>query len=149
MCNSLKILVIGYGNPGRLDDGLGQRCIDLLENTSLNSQNITFLKDYQLNLDMSDDIANHDLTIFVDACRVTIEPFSYKLITSKKNIGFSTHSIAPEALLELTETIYGIATNAYVLAIRGYDFDGFGEHLSTMAQNNLDKAVLFLLSKLS
>lgn len=147
--NNDKTLIIGYGNPGRLDDGLGPICVEQLENIDLNSH-IEFDTDYQLTVELAEDLIDYQQVIFVDASVNGKEPFSFSKINisegdSALNIG--SHSISPEALIQLTHTLYHKSPTAWILAIRGYEFDGFGEELSEKAVYNLEQAIKFIVNK--
>ncbi|MCD4779121.1 MAG: hydrogenase maturation protease [Candidatus Omnitrophica bacterium] len=142
-----RILLIGYGNPGRLDDGLGPAVAAAVEKLAL--PNVTIESDYQLTVEDASQIAEHDIVIFCDAAVSGAEPFDFFEIAPKKDdISFSTHSIDPSAVLGLACTLFQAKTKAYVLAIRGYDFNEFGEKLSDKAQNNLLDAFKFLEKRL-
>ena len=57
---------------------------------------------------------------------------------------FSTHSVAPAAVLALSRDLFGAEPEAWLMGIRGYRFDEFGEELSPGAQRNLLAAIDFL-----
>ena len=139
-----SILVIGYGNPGRLDDGLGPALAEEVER--LNLPEVTVDANYLLTVEDAPLIAAHELVIFADASVRKEEPFLFERIMPKSTLSFSSHSVAPAHLLGLAYELFGAATEAYILAIRGYAFDDFGERLSPRARQNLDKAVEFLVS---
>ena len=137
-----KILLIGYGNPGRLDDGLGPALAAAVE--KLNIPGITVEANYQLNVEDAAAMAQHDFVVFADADVTGPEPFSFRRIQPKREISFSSHSVEPEALFGLAQQLFGAKTEGYVLAIRGYCFDDFGESLSDRARANLAAAVEFI-----
>ena len=141
-----NVLLIGYGNPGRLDDGLGPAVAAEIE--KLNIDNVDCDSDYQLTVEDAVDIHNHDLVIFADADVSCQAPFYFKKISPGKSVSFSSHSINPKSLLALTKQIYDSETNAFVLGIRGYEFNEFEEKLSKQAKENLKKALEFIIPKL-
>jgi hypothetical protein len=59
------ILVIGYGNPGRHDDGLGPAFAELVEKLDLD--HVTVEAGYQLTVEDAAIISEHDVVVFVDA----------------------------------------------------------------------------------
>ena len=73
-----KILIYGYGNPGRQDDGLGVLLAEEIERWSAEKGfvNIHTDSNYQLNLEDADALAKHDLVIFADASREDIDTFT-------------------------------------------------------------------------
>ena len=141
-----KVLLIGYGNPGRLDDGLGPALAAEIEKAKIDG--IDCDSDYQLTVEDAVDVHNHDVVIFADADVSCESPFYFKKIFAGKSVSFSSHSINPRSLLALTKQIYNSETNAFVLGIRGYEFNEFGERLSAKAKNNLKKALEFIIPKL-
>lgn len=140
-CNS--IYVYGFGNPGRQDDGLGPAIIEKLENEKI--QGIKTDCNYQLNIEDADNIAGCEFVIFVDASIDADEPFSFRRIEPAAEITFTTHSMSPESVIALCTDIHGSAPEAYVLAIRGYEWE-FLEGLSPEAENNFHDAYRFLVS---
>ncbi|WP_254030381.1 hydrogenase maturation protease [Planktothrix agardhii] len=59
------ILIVGYGNPIRGDDGIGQAVITELE--QLNLMNVRSLSLHQLTPEVAAEMAEVDTVIFVDA----------------------------------------------------------------------------------
>jgi hydrogenase maturation protease len=138
----MSILVIGYGNPGRLDDGLGPAFAERFQ--ALELPGVTVESNYQLNIEDADLIARFDIVVFADASVDTAGPFEFQPLEKKDPmVGFSSHSITAGSLLGLAKELFGATPLAYTLAIRGYDFNEFGEVLSAQAQANLDAAVGF------
>ena len=64
MKKSDKTIVIGIGNNGRQDDGLGWMFLDFLDEQNAN---IDLEYRYQLQIEDADLISNYDTVIFVDA----------------------------------------------------------------------------------
>jgi hydrogenase maturation protease len=140
------ILVIGYGNPGRLDDGLGPAFAAALE--ELNLPGVTVDSNYQLSVEDAADVADHDFVIFVDAHVSCDPPFSFEPVEPIPALSFSSHSVEPTALMALAADLFGGKTKGFALGIRGYEFNEFGEIISDQAKKNLDAALSFLLPSL-
>lgn len=144
----MKILVLGVGNPGRRDDGLGYALIDKINRGQVPiSPEIgtcpPFLIaewKYQLNIEDAHAIKEADLVLFVDAAKEGDSPAVLTEVRPAVEISFSTHALKPAAVLALSEELYGRAPKAFLLAVRGYDFD-LGEGLSPRAAANLEAAV--------
>ena len=134
-----EVLVIGYGNPGRLDDGLGPAFADALEQLGLPGVEVEI--DYQLMVEHADAVARHRVVVFADAAMSGPAPFSLRRLASRPGQSFSTHRAEPEALLALAEGLFGAEVEGYALGIRGYEFDNFGERLSPGARANLEAAL--------
>jgi len=137
-----KTLLIGYGNPGRRDDGLGPALAASFE--ALRLPGLTVEIDYQLSVEHAALAAEHDVVVFADAAASGPEPFSFRAVEPKGECGFSTHSVSPAGVLALAHELFGGACRGYVLGVRGYDFGEFGEGLSSPARANLAAAVEFL-----
>jgi hydrogenase maturation protease len=138
-----KFLLIGYGNPGRLDDGLGPALAEAIGNLDL--PGVTVDSDYQLTVEDAALIAEHEIVIFADASIDSVEPFYFKPIKPKSTLSFSSHSVEPDALMALAIDLFGASTKGYALGIRGYEFDEFEEKLTPQARENLQKAVQFII----
>lgn len=140
--NAKKILLLGYGNPARADDGLGPALAGIIE--SKNLPDVTVESDYQLTVEDSAQIAEHDIVIFADASVNCPEPFSFKQIEAKESESFTSHSVEPAQIMALAENLFGSKAKGFILAVRGYEFDSFGEELTDKAKNNLQNAVYFV-----
>ena len=147
MTDAGDVLVIGFGNPGRLDDGLGPALARRIE--ALGLPGVTVDADYQLTVEDAADVAKHETVVFADADVNGPEPFSMRRIhPGITRVSFSSHSVAPEAVLSLARELFKAEPQGYVLGIRGYAFDEFGERLSEKAKANLAAAATFLESAL-
>jgi hydrogenase maturation protease len=141
-----RILVIGFGNPGRLDDGLGPRLAEAVAAQA--PAGVSAIADYSLQVEHATAVAEHDAVVFADAAVSGPAPFALYRLAPQPDTSFSTHSVSPGALLALAGEHFGASAAGYVLAIRGYDFNEFGEWLSSRARANLDAALAFLLPRL-
>jgi len=142
-----KTLIYGYGNPGRKDDGLGARFIELvdawLENEGV--KNIQTDCNYQLNIEDAAVVAEFDKVIFVDASVVEdIESYKLELIEpNDASIEFTMHAVSVSFVIDLCRKIYNKIPEAHVLHIKAYDFD-FEEALTKQATHNLYAAFEYL-----
>lgn len=137
-----KVLLIGYGNPGRLDDGLGPALAAGMEEKDISG--VTVDSDYQLMVEDAANMKDYDVVVFADADISGPEPFHFSRIQPLEEISFSTHSLTPESLLGLARKHFGSNIKGFALGIRGYDFDDFGENLSEKAEANLKEALNFV-----
>jgi Ni,Fe-hydrogenase maturation factor len=80
-----------------------------------------------------------DLAIFVDA---SLEGDEVKIreIFPEPKPSFLSHHILPEQFLFWLEELYGKKPRAFLVSIRGWDFD-FGEGLSPGGERSLKKGV--------
>jgi hydrogenase maturation protease len=138
----MRVLIVGYGNPGRLDDGLGPACAAAIEARQL--PNVTVEASYQLDPEVAEAVSHHDVALFVDAAVSGPEPYCLAPVAPADTLPFSSHGLGPGEVVGLAHQLFGSRASAFTLAIRGYEFDDFGEHLSDKAQSNLEQAVAFL-----
>lgn len=144
---SSRVLIFGYGNPARGDDGLGPALVSSLEEKGLPSR-ITLDSNYQLTVEDSWAIAQHDVVVFVDADIATESPFYFVCVEPTSEISFSSHSVRAEVVLGMAESLFGHSVRGYLLGIRGYEFEVFDEELTEGASKNLHAAVDFIESVL-
>jgi hydrogenase maturation protease len=137
-----RVLLIGFGNPGRLDDGLGPALAGMAEKMDLPGWTVD--SDYQLCLEDAEAVARHDVAIFADADVSGPEPFSFRRLEPAPSMTFSTHSLKPAAVLGLARQAFGAETEGYMLGIRGYAFNEYEESLSERARANLAEAARFI-----
>lgn len=135
-------LVLGYGNPGRQDDGLGPAAAEAIERLAL--PGVRTSANYQLVIEDASDAAECERVFFIDASRSGIEPFSSAPLLPKHEVAaFVSHVVRPEFILDLCRRLYGRTPHATLIAIRGYEFS-FGEGLTAGARENLRHALAHL-----
>lgn len=145
MKSDKKILVYGYGNPGRQDDGLGIMCVELLEEwvVKKNLPNLSFDSNYQLNIEDAAELSDKDIVIFIDASEEDIQDFYITKVTLSKKVDFTMHSVSPGFILNLCAELYNCKPEAYMVHIKGYEWE-FKEGLTAKAKNNILYAFEFL-----
>lgn len=137
-----RVLLIGYGNPARGDDGLGPAIAAAAEAWAV--PGVTVESAYQLAVEDAAAVTEHGVVIFADAAVSGPEPFSFEPVAGDPQANFGSHSVEPGAVMALARDLFGAETRAYVLAVRGYRFDLFSEVLSDGAARNLAAALDFL-----
>ena len=142
-----RVLVYGYGNPGRQDDGLGVALADELEAWARSGGGqrpwLAFDRNYQLNAEDALEASHHDIVVFVDASRDQEEPFRFRPIAPSPTVSFSTHSMMPESVLALCRDLYGAHPAGRLLTIRGYSWEP-NEAMTARARANLGAAQAWL-----
>jgi hydrogenase maturation protease len=136
-----RVLVIGFGNPGRRDDGLGAAAVERLSARRL--PGVTCDADYQLNIEDALACAGHDIVIFIDAARGLRTPFTFTKVRPAGAMPPMSHTLRPEAVLAITAELYDRRPDARLLAIRGHGW-AIGEGLTEKAERNLGLALEFL-----
>ncbi|SDW23763.1 hydrogenase maturation protease [Thiocapsa roseopersicina] len=136
-----RVLVLACGNPSRGDDALGPLLIERLSlDPDLARCGVETLTDFQLQIEHVLDLQGRERVIFVDAAVSGPEPFTFLPVRPSPDASFSTHALAPSALLALFQQVNGQAPPpARLLAIRGYGFE-LGAPLTEHASANLDRA---------
>lgn len=151
MPDTKRILIYAYGNPGRQDDGLGNRLVENLEEWIHEDgiKNIELESNYQLNIEDADNISDKELVIFVDASVEDIDGIHFSPVEpSEARTEFTTHAASPAFVLALCHKIYNKYPETYLLQIRGYEWE-FKEVLSDRAKRNLYKALRFIKNYLT
>ena len=145
----MQILVYGYGNPGRQDDGLGIALATQLEKWAAENQitDIRFDNNYQLNIEDAEAISNHDLVIFADASEEEIDDFCLSVVDGTGKLAFTTHSASPSYILKLCQELFQKDPLVLLLHIKGYAWD-FKEGLSHRAKENLKAAYSYMTDML-
>lgn len=142
-----KILVYGYGNPGRQDDGLGARFIELLDEW-ISQEGITHIYtdcNYQLNIEDASLISDYDAVIFIDASVVAeVNDFMLEpIVPNNATIEFTMHAVSVGYVVDLCKKMYNRTPEAHVMHIKAYEFD-FKEELTEQATANMLAAFEFL-----
>ena len=139
-----KILIIGYGNPLRSDDGLGWHAIRELSR-GVESPDVELLPCHQLTPDLADKIATAGTVIFIDAIQIEESdagpegPIVSEISPSAGSSAFS-HELTPATLLDLSRQLYGGCPRAYTVSLRGESF-AFGEALSPSVAKALPELI--------
>ena len=136
-----KLLIYGYGNPGRQDDGLGILLVEKLEKWAESNgiSNIDFEYNYQLNIEDALTISEYDQVLFADASVEDIEDIKLAKVIPTEKTEFTMHAMLPGFILHLCQGLYNKNPETYILSIRGYEFE-LKEGLTQQASENLDKA---------
>ena len=150
MDKQIKVLVYGYGNPGRQDDALGIEMANMIEKWAEEHhiKNIETDSNYQLNVEDAERISNKDVVVFVDASQEDIHEYKFThLDPSSEKVEFTMHAVSPEYVLHVCKDLFDKSPKTCLLAIKGYEWN-FQEGLSDNAKLNLEQAFQFLTRKL-
>ena len=139
------MLIIGYGNPDREDDGvawhvlralalnLGLPAPDSYEDEFPTNDRLDFTFTLQLTPEMAEEIAAYERVCFVDAHTGNIPvPVQMLAIEGEFQQSPFTHHLTAQSLLSMCQTLYGKTPEAVLLSIRGYQFE-FERELSDKA----------------
>lgn len=142
-----KILLIGIGNSGRNDDGMGWLFLDDIRKTGSIQFDLEYR--YQLQIEDADLIKNYQQVIFIDSTVENIENGFYcEACKPEDNHSFTTHGLDPEAVLHLCNTLYNGNPEAYIIGIQGYEWS-LKHGLSQKAVRNINAALRYFREKFS
>lgn len=136
------VVLIGYGNPLRRDDGFGWLLAQRLQ-TELDDPDVEIIAAHQLTPELAEPLSRADYAIFADASTSAQDdkPELHELAAQETGGGQFTHHVSPQCLLSFTRTLYGTAPyKSWLLSVRAQDM-GFGEQLSPPVARALETAV--------
>ena len=138
-----KLLVYGFGNPGRQDDGLGPAFAEKVEKWAL-SEGITHIvtdSNYQLNVEDAQLISEFDIVVFADASiEEQVKTFLFDRIEAcDAEVKYTLHAASPGYILELCHQMYQKFPDTWLMHIHGDEWD-FKEGLTAKARQNLEDA---------
>jgi hydrogenase maturation protease len=135
-----RLLIVGYGNPLRGDDGFGYRAAELLRETVTDPE-VEILAVHQLTPELMEAVSRAARVIFLDAA-VGPEPGRIeerRLQPGAPNAAF-THHATPEALLAGARALYGASPKATLITVTGLDFS-YSMELSPLVASALATAM--------
>lgn len=133
-----RVLVLGYGNPLRSDDGLGWQVGVQLFRTN-QSPNVEVLPCHQLTPELAEPISKAATVLFID-CAKDGAPGDFRceeVHWQTGSVSF-THDLSPKALLDLASQLFGSCPRAFLLTICGECF-ATGEALSPCVSRQIPK----------
>lgn len=134
------MLVIGYGNTLRGDDGVGQYAAHKLA-AKLNRRDIEIVACHQLTPELVTSVSRAMRVIFIDACEGdTPGEVNFSKLEPLTASGAFTHNVTPEGLLGAAKELYGATPEGFLFSVCGADFE-IGEHLSPVVGAALPKLV--------
>lgn len=133
-----SLLVIGYGNTLRRDDGVGPGVADAVERLKL--QGVQTVVCTQLTPELADPLSRAGAAVFVDASVGKARRLRMRRLDPSDAPQILAHASDPRDLLGLARKVYGRAPDAWMLTIPVEDL-GFGDKLSENAGLSLRKAV--------
>jgi hydrogenase maturation protease len=121
------ILVVGYGNSVRSDDGIGWHVAQRLR-VDPRFVGVTILQRHQLVPELAYDISAAAVAVFIDATtslppgQVGVE----RVRPLERTGGPSTHHVTPSTLVALSHQLYGRAADGYIVrcGVQSLEFGG-------------------------
>jgi hydrogenase maturation protease len=153
--NDLSVLVVGYGNTLRRDDGVGVRAAELMA-ADPRFAAVEVLTAYQLTPELSLDLGTASLVVFVDAdvqglpgaieVRELSPGGTAPADTSRPPVsehadqGPSSHHVGADEVLALARELTGASPRAVAVGIGVADLE-LGEGLSAPVESALPRVV--------
>jgi hydrogenase maturation protease len=132
------LLVIGYGNTLRSDDGVGPRVAEAIERLRLPGVR-TFVCQ-QLSPEHAEMISQAARVVFVDAAVDAPKEVQLRELVPGETTQLMAHAADPRTMLALARDVFGHAPQAWWLTIPAAKLE-FGEQLSPGAHCGLSEAV--------
>jgi hydrogenase maturation protease len=145
-----RVLVVGYGNPLRGDDGVGPAVASALASAPGSAvgtpdprlAGLEILIEHQLTPELAGDVAQARLVVLVDA-RLDGAPGSVSVRAidgAAASASDSSHHVGPATLIALARELWGAAPPMYAVTV-GVASTELGEGLSAVAEAAIPAAV--------
>lgn len=130
------LLLIGYGNPLRTDDGVGPAVVRGLTER-LRSTAVRTVTTHQLTPELAEPISRASVAVFIDACE-GVHPgvVACQTVIPEAMGGAFTHNVTPASLLTAARDLYGRSPTGLIVTIVGSSF-AYGTELSPQIQSAL------------
>ena len=132
------LLVIGYGNTLRGDDGLGPRVAEAVD--ALHLPGVRTLVCQQLSPEHAAPISLAHSVVFVDAAVDAAGEVQLRRLEPKDTSQLMAHAADPRTMLALARDVFGRVPEAWWLTIPALDL-GFSEEFSPEVQRGFAGAV--------
>jgi len=132
------LLVIGYGNTLRRDDGVGPKVAEAVEALAL--PGVRALVRPLLTPELAEAVSRAGVVIFVDAAVDAPREVQMRRLAPAASSQVMAHAASPATLLALARDVFGRAPEAWWLTIPVEDL-ALGEELSPLAQRGFERAV--------
>lgn len=141
----LPVLVIGYGNTLRRDDGAGPRVAEAIGQLGLSDVQTLIL--HQLSPEHADPVSRAGTVIFVDAAIGGPDAIQIRQLAPSETHRLSGHTADPAILLALARDIFGRVPSAWLVTLPVRSME-FGEHLDPVTEERVTEAITRVLGLL-
>lgn len=141
----LRVLIIGFGNPLRGDDGIGWSAAQTLSQES-ESPEVHVIACHQLTPELAQDVSEAESVIFVDAAR-DLSPGKIRcvpVVTAREAqhsppVSYS-HHVSPLTILNLCREVYSVEPRVFLVSVGGERFEEV-DGLSATAAKALNEVI--------
>lgn len=142
-----RLLVIGYGNPLRGDDGFGPALAAQLHDALQNHTAVEIIACHQLTPELAEPLSRAQRVVFIDAAdggapgAIAWQDIQTAAdAPTQTTAARFTHQLTPPTLLAYAQSLYGAApAQAFLLTVGGENF-GYGESLSASVAAAMPRA---------
>jgi hydrogenase maturation protease len=149
-----KTILIGYGNIDRQDDGASWYILQRIamemdlefptepsDELPQNQDALQFFFTLQLTPELAEDLAKFDRIFFIDTHtgNIPVDVQVKEIHASFQQSPF-THHLTPETLLSFCDHLYNRQPSAYLISVRGYEFD-FVQGISPKTKTNIEEVI--------
>ena len=132
------LLVLGYGNTLRRDDGVGPRVAEAVD--ALRLPDVSTLACPLLTPELADPVSQAGTVVFVDAALDAPREVQLRKLVPAASSQVMAHAASPGTILALARDVFDHAPEAWLLTIPIEDL-GIGEELSPPAQAGMSAAI--------
>ena len=141
-----RVLIIGYGNPLRGDDGFGPVLAQRLQNAFAGNGAIEIIAAHQLTIELAEPLSRAARAIFLDANNgdtpgeISLQTIDAARETFSQNNARFSHHLSPQMLLAYAQNLYGARPReTFLLSVSGANFE-YSEELSAPVARAADEA---------
>jgi hydrogenase maturation protease len=132
------LLVIGYGNTLRRDDGVGPRVAEAVG--KMNLPGVHTMTCQQLSPELADPVSHAGVVVFVDAAVDAPRGVQLRKLEPNDSSQLMAHAADPRTMLALARDVFGRAPEAWWLTIPATKL-GFGEEFSPETEAGFHEAL--------
>lgn len=133
-----RLLVIGYGNELRSDDGVGPLVAQIVAGWNL--KGVQAIVCALLTPELADPISKTRIAIFVDAAVDTTDTVEFSRLEPHESCQIMAHAADPRTMLALARDVFGHAPEAWWLKIPAVNLE-FSGRFSADAQRGVADAL--------
>ncbi len=155
----MKVLILGYGNADRQDDGVAWYVLTAVmrhfgfepplqpeDELPVITGDLEFQFHLQLFPELADELGNFDKVVFIDAHTGHVpEEVHQEQLTPHYQSSPLTHHMTAATLLSLCDVIHHRFPDAILVSVRGYEFE-FSRTLSNQTNLLVEDAVSLIVA---
>ena len=136
-----KVLIIGYGNTLRGDDGAGVRAAAMAAERHREADWVSL---QELHPEIAEVMTNYESVIIVDAALDVEDVVTTQIRPSHLNGFENNHSYSPQALVNVCHALYHTApSNTYLIRIPATTMD-FSEQISSRTSEKIVETIAII-----